>query len=537
MTAPDPFTGQLDAPHPTAQLDAADLLDAADRALNKADIAAATELLDQVAMLAQRPVEHLRFRLGEGRLASDGGRHRFALASFEAVIAGADALGSPDAAPIATTARIELSRLAMRSGRVQLAARAASGITMTDAPLTTVVMTAAEVGSGNRAAAAGLDAATDAALAAEGSETGAIIAETAGLALVWAEHYDAADRLLARLGRLARRDGDRVALPSLLAVQSLADLRTSRYREAAAAADEAIRLAEATARPGLAVLPTAVLAVAEAIRGDAEGCRAAAQRLAEDAVRNGAGDVGADVPARAALGLLHLGLGEPDQAVAHLEPLVGRADGTPWLVMWQMDLAEAFVQVGRRDDARDLVDSFLHRPESTGHDRVQAAAARVRAMLVDDISQSELLLDQSERTCRSIGSPFGLGRTLLVRGIVRRVAGEEAASLSDLVYADTVFRSVGAEGWAAQAVNAQGSPVGETVQPGPVNPSPLTPQELQVAGLVASGRSNREVADLLFVSARTVESHLGRIYRKLGIKSRSKLIARAHEWGLDTHSW
>jgi len=205
--------------------------------------------------------------------------------------------------------------------------------------------------------------------------------------------------------------------------------------------------------------------------------------------------------------------------------------------MWQMDLAEAFVRAGRGEDARALVDRFLDLPGSTGHDRVHAAGARVKAMLTDDIDQAEALLDQSELTLRRIGSPFGLGRTLLVRGIIRRAKGDETSSLSDLVHAETVLRSVGAEGWAAQALDAQASPSGVTVQPLAVSPTLLTPQELQVAGLVAGGRSNREVADLLFLSTRTVESHLGRIYRKLGINSRTKLIARAHEWGLDAHSW
>ena len=102
--------------------------------------------------------------------------------------------------------------------------------------------------------------------------------------------------------------------------------------------------------------------------------------------------------------------------------------------------------------------------------------------------------------------------------------------MADLHRAEALFARLGAEGWAAQAVAAR---LGTADTPAAlVVPDPLTPQELQVARLVVTGRANREVAEALFVSARTVESHLGRIYRKLGIRSRSQLIARADDWGL-----
>ena len=80
---------------------------------------------------------------------------------------------------------------------------------------------------------------------------------------------------------------------------------------------------------------------------------------------------------------------------------------------------------------------------------------------------------------------------------------------------------MGAEGWAAQAEADRTSAT--AARAGIVPPTPLTPQELQVAGLVATGRANKEIAELLFVSPRTVESHLGRIFRKLDISSRTEL--------------
>ena len=140
------------------------------------------------------------------------------------------------------------------------------------------------------------------------------------------------------------------------------------------------------------------------------------------------------------------------------------------------------------------------------------------------------MLARSDAALRDVGNPFGVGRTLLVRGTLRRRWGRRAEATADLDHAEALFARIGAEGWAAQAIAARRAPKG--ARPRIVRPAVLTPQELQVAALVATGRSNREVAEALYVSVRTVESHLGRIYRKLAIASRSQLIARADEWGL-----
>ena len=535
MTPTGPTT---DLDHDDAP-DVPDLLARCEDALASGRTDEATDLLDAVALRRRDPLDDARFRAAEGRLAALGGRTAFAADALELAATAADAIDDAAADEVAAEARLDLVRMALRRGQIDGAAAAASRLGTLDGPRRTLVDAAVAVGRGEPPVLADLEAAADALLIDRGRASAAFVADTVGLALVWAEQYAAADRVLDRLARTARRDAALGPLPNVLAVQSLADLRASRYRAAAARADEAVRLADATSRPGLAAMPLGVLAVAEAVRGNAEVCHEAAARLREDASRTAGVDGGlsAEVPARAALGVLHLGLEEPAAAVAELEPLVDRAAAMPWLVMWQCDLAEALIAVDRRADAAKVVQAFVSAIGARQEGRAAAAAARSQALLADtDVPEAERLLARSEELLHVTGTPFGLARTLLVRGRLRRRWGDDASGRSDLGHAAALFQRVGAEGWAAQAEADRTSTA--AVRAGIIHPVPLTPQELQVAGLVTTGRANKEIAELLFVSPRTVESHLGRIFRKLGVRSRSQLIARADEWGLrDQRSW
>ena len=96
-----------------------------------------------------------------------------------------------------------------------------------------------------------------------------------------------------------------------------------------------------------------------------------------------------------------------------------------------------------------------------------------------------------------------------------------------------MFERLGAANWAGAAAREL-KVTGETAatRSGPRSDE-LTPQELQVALMVSSGATNREAGARLFLSAKTVEAHLGRIYRKLGVRSRTELAARIAGEGLE----
>ena len=117
--------------------------------------------------------------------------------------------------------------------------------------------------------------------------------------------------------------------------------------------------------------------------------------------------------------------------------------------------------------------------------------------------------------------PFERARTLLVFGEVRRRAKQKRAAREVLEAALAAFEELGAELWAKRA-RAELARIGGRVPTGET----LTPAERRVAELVAEGRPTKLVAAELFVSVKTVEGHLSRIYAKLSVRSRAELAAR-----------
>jgi DNA-binding CsgD family transcriptional regulator len=138
-------------------------------------------------------------------------------------------------------------------------------------------------------------------------------------------------------------------------------------------------------------------------------------------------------------------------------------------------------------------------------------AAGERATALDDLQQAVTLHEQLDQ-------PFELGRTLLAHGAALRRAKHKALARSAFDRAAAIFDGLPAPQWrdrfAAESARL-GAPAG--------SPWALTATEHRIADLVASGRSNREVAAELFLSPKTVEWNLSKVYRKLGLRSRSEL--------------
>jgi len=121
-----------------------------------------------------------------------------------------------------------------------------------------------------------------------------------------------------------------------------------------------------------------------------------------------------------------------------------------------------------------------------------------------------------------VPQPFELARTLLVKGEVERRARQKRAARSTLEQALGIFQALGAPLWAQRAQDDLAR-VGGAVLP---SSSELTPTEQRIAQLVGEGMKNREVADALFISVKTVEANLSRIFHKLGVRSRTELTRR-----------
>jgi DNA-binding CsgD family transcriptional regulator len=203
----------------------------------------------------------------------------------------------------------------------------------------------------------------------------------------------------------------------------------------------------------------------------------------------------------------------------------------PNVVLTSGDLVECLVRAGRRAEAEvalaELEDLARH-AERTG---ALAVAARCRGLLADD-DAFEAPFDEALRLHGGGEAPFERARTLLCLGERLRRARRRADARVHLRAALDAFEALGAVDWAATARSELGV-TGETAasRSGPRSDA-LTPQELQVALMVASGATNREAGSRLFLSAKTIEAHLGRIYRKLGLRSRTELAALVAQEGL-----
>jgi DNA-binding CsgD family transcriptional regulator len=230
----------------------------------------------------------------------------------------------------------------------------------------------------------------------------------------------------------------------------------------------------------------------------------------------------------AVLGFLELSLGRPAEADVHLSRAVEleRAMGVREPAYFRVvpDEVEALVALGRLDEAEALLAPFEEAGRRLDRAWAIATGARCRALVcaaTGDLAGASVAADEAVREHDRLPLPFELGRTLLVRGAVERRAKRKREARDTLTKALEVFDGLGAALWADKA-RAELARIGGRA-PSSVD---LTPTETRVAELVAAGGTNREVADALFVSVHTIEANLKRIYRKLGIRSRTELASK-----------
>jgi DNA-binding NarL/FixJ family response regulator len=191
------------------------------------------------------------------------------------------------------------------------------------------------------------------------------------------------------------------------------------------------------------------------------------------------------------------------------------------LPLWSCD-AEALTACGRLDEAQKIIGDLLERSNTTENPNAIAIAERCRGLLLaarGEISGAIEAMDaalaaHAHRTLRP-----ELARTLLEKGALQRRAKQKNAAKQTLERALEMFSAIGAPMWEERARD-QLARVGLRR---PVVTDGLTPTQQRVAELVAAGMSNREIASALYMSVRSVEAHLTKTYRELGVKSRSQL--------------
>jgi DNA-binding CsgD family transcriptional regulator len=344
-----------------------------------------------------------------------------------------------------------------------------------------------------------------------------------GQLLLWFEQYDRAREVLTRTTDSARAGSALGALPYALSVLSDLDFRTGNWATAYAGATEAVRIADETHQTATLAFSLACLARVEAAQGREADCRAhvaQALAIAHPHVR-------AVVSwARSAMGLLELGIGHVEAAIDQLEQIARRVTerglGEPGVIQWAPDLIEACVRAGRDAEAKLALEQFDRLARKTERTWALAAAARCRGLLADESEfQAEFrhALELHSRT----PTPFERARTELCMGERLRRTKRRAEAREPLRAALETFERLGASPWSERA-RAELSASGETARRrDPYAAEQLTPQELQVALVVGRGATNKEAGAALFLSPKTIETHLGHVYQKLGVRSRTEL--------------
>jgi len=341
------------------------------------------------------------------------------------------------------------------------------------------------------------------------------------------EDFEAARPLVNSAIDAARRHGAPAILALALAVRCELDHWTGRWSAAYADACESLQWAEELNQLNVIGYSLAMLARIEAARGDRRLCEA---RIDESRRTVGPhGIVWPQLLERANLGFAALTDGEAETALEHLESawefVCAHGVGHPGIARFVPDLIEAQLLCGHVDSARNALAWLEERASSTGLSYPAAAAARCRGLLADDVEQAIAAFEAARREHARCSMPFELARTMLCEGVVLRRWRRPAAARSVLRESLGLFERLGARPWAGRAAAELAATGIRAVSSGskaaPIDA--LTPQELQVARMIADGLNNAEAAAAMFLSRKTVEAHLTRVYRKLGIRSRTDL--------------
>jgi DNA-binding CsgD family transcriptional regulator len=233
------------------------------------------------------------------------------------------------------------------------------------------------------------------------------------------------------------------------------------------------------------------------------------------------------------LGFVELSVGDANAALVHLRRSYELRNAfmlDPGERLELGDLLEALIAVGELDEAEEVLAAWQERAEALDRAWALAILARSRGLLLaarGDLQGAFASFERALAEHARSTDPFHHARTLLALGRTQRRAKKRGAARTTLEDALTRFERLGAPLWAEQA-RAELARIGGRAP----SRGELTEAERRIAGLVAEGGTNREVAAALFLTEHTVGTVLSRIYRKLGVRSRAELAKRlAHQTG------
>jgi DNA-binding NarL/FixJ family response regulator len=344
--------------------------------------------------------------------------------------------------------------------------------------------------------------------------------------LGWVDELDAAAELFRSLREAAVERAEASALPWILAHLGLVETYAGRWEQAMEAADAACEHAAQSGQEPQRAYGLAVRSLVRANRGELDDARADAEEAR--ALAGERGVMIAEILSASALAMVELSRGNPGAAHAVLGPLGERLERggvrEPGSVRFVADNIEALIGVGRVDEAEAVLEQLEERARRLDRVSVLASAARCRGLVAaarGDLDGALASLGRALAEHQRVLLPLDRARTVLAIGMTQRRAKQRRAARDSLERACALFEELGAQQWAERARMELDRVSGRRPSKGE-----LTATELRIAQLVSEGRSNKEIAAAVFLTPKTVETKLSRIYAKLGVHSRTELAHR-----------
>jgi len=337
--------------------------------------------------------------------------------------------------------------------------------------------------------------------------------------LKWSDDFAHARPLFKRALTLTEGRDESLRAPVLLHLAEM-EYWAGDWLLAALYVDECEKSVVHTGHHSYARLSLSAKAMLHCGRGEFDPARTAAQEAL--AISTSIGDEPYLRRALSILGATELAAGDPAAANEYFERLRVRGNHTGYRgsIRSESDEVDALIALGRFDEAA-AVGARMAQFDDPWQ---LAIGARCRALLASarrDLDASFSEFENAMRAHELLPMPLERARTLLAYGSMLRRAKQKRAARDKLDQALPILRSLGASAWIKRAESEL-----SRIAPAAAGGADLTPTEGQIAQLVASGRTNKEVANELFLSVKTVEANLSRIYAKLNVRSRTELVAR-----------
>lgn len=342
-----------------------------------------------------------------------------------------------------------------------------------------------------------------------------------GLMLAWTGRLDAAQERMEALQRRCAEHGAENDLTAVASCHAMIEIWRGNFAAAAGLADEAMERAEQGG--GSLAIALSMRAMVASYIGSEQDTRAHARAVLDIAKRSASPRL-AEWPAMTT-GFLDISVGKYADAIAALQPMRRTFEAIPGTEIMTAsfipDAVEALISLGRSAEAESLIDALERNGSRLDRPWMLAVGARCRSMWLaaqGDVEAAARKAQEAMAEHDRLPMPFERARTQLLLGQLQRRQRQKERSRATLREALAAFERMGTPRW-ADRVRAELA----RAEVAPTRDLELTPSEQRVAELAASGMTNKDVAAALFISPKTVEANLARVYRKLGIKTRAEL--------------